>query len=110
MTADFFVQEAELIAATRMRHVFLVVPKELIEERIARSLSHRAKAWADYVDSLGGLPGAVAHFATQQAGMAEANARLPDTIERKTLEVTNLEQLKNHVLLEELLWPRRSLS
>jgi hypothetical protein len=110
MDADFFVQETDLIAALRIRHFFLVVPKELIEERIARSLPYRSKAWADYVDNLGGLPGAVAHFTAQQASMAEANTLLPDAIERKTLEVTSLEQLKNHALLEELLWPRCSLS
>ncbi|CAG9001645.1 MAG: hypothetical protein CENE_03668 [Candidatus Celerinatantimonas neptuna] len=110
MTSDFFVQEAELIASLKLRHVFLVVPDEQIEERIARSLSHRTKAWADYVDSLGGLRGAVQYFSARQTDMTEANAQLPDSITRKTLEIFELEQLKDNELLEELLWSRHSLS
>ena len=110
MTMDFFAEEGELISATRMRHIFLMIPQGLIKDRIARSLLHRTKAWVDYVESLGGLTGAVTHFATQQEVMAEANARLPNTIERMTLEVSELTNLDDETLLEGLLWSHRSLS
>lgn len=105
MSIDFFSEHAELVEATALRSVLLIVPEALIKDRIDQSLMHRNQGWRDYINRLGGLSGAALHFHRQQDAMRRANEALSAHIPTQILEIDNPAEIFEDKLLRGILWP-----
>lgn len=103
MNESFFDDHAELLNHVELKSVLLVIPEALIEERIARSMGERNQGWHDYIERLGGLRGATAHFLAQQERMLQANKFLTEYIASEVVEVVDVEMLSDNHLLGRLL-------
>lgn len=105
LTTDFFVEHSGLIDALELKNLLLVVPNELIVDRIVISMQHRNQGWINYISRLGGVPGAVTHFRQQQDAMLRASDTLAAYMPVYQLIITDLDELTWQNAVEQFLWP-----
>jgi hypothetical protein len=99
LTDRFFREHTDLLSALELKSVLLIVPSELITDRIAETIRHRNQGWSDYIARLGGLSGAVEYFRQQQDAMLRANDMLAVHIPSQTLTVAHPEELTGRELV-----------
>lgn len=109
MLETFFDEYAEVFRDVGLKSILLIIPDAAIEGRLARSITERNQAWRDHIDRLGGMPGATAHFRSQQLRMLQANELLSKHMECEIIEVADVGMFSDVQWISQSLWPSTSL-
>ncbi|HIP33785.1 MAG TPA: hypothetical protein EYG89_03435 [Bacteroidia bacterium] len=87
----FFIEKGSFLEDLNIHQVLLIIPKEDFEYRLESTLERRNKYWLEFINSLGGLTGAISHFSKQQEKMIKASETL-----NKYMKVTHITVSNTH--------------